>query len=223
MPAEALPSRVAAPLKPEAKPQAGLTGTAPKRARRRWIKPFVFVVCLGPLAFLLVRAFFFTDDLGANPVEAIIRYLGDWALRFLLIALAVTPVRIVTGWGEVARLRRMIGLFAFTYVLLHMLAYFGIDQHFDVASLLDDVKKRIYIMVGMAALAMLIPLAVTSTDAMVRRLGGLRWRRLHRLAYPAGVAGVIHYFLMIKAGFVQPLIYAIVLVALFGVRLYKRV
>ena len=193
---------------------------AKRNLTRRALKPAVFVLCLLPLAWLLFRTF--TGQLSANPVEDIIRTLGDWALRFLLIALAVTPVRIVTGWTEIGRLRRMIGLFAFTYVVLHVLSYVGIDQHFDMKALLEDVAKRIYITFGMAALAMLIPLAATSTDAMIRRLGGARWRKLHRLVYPAGIAGVIHYFLMIKAGFVQPLIYALILAALLGVRVYKR-
>jgi sulfoxide reductase heme-binding subunit YedZ len=193
---------------------------AKQSAIRRLLKPTVFVLCLLPFAWLLYRTL--TNQLSANPVEDIIRTLGDWALRFLLIALAVTPARILTGWNELARLRRMIGLFAFTYVVLHVLAYVGIDQHFDMKGLLEDVAKRIYITFGMAALAMLIPLAATSTDGMIRRLGGLRWRKLHLLVYPAGIAGVIHYFLMIKAGYMQPLIYALILSALFGVRLYKR-
>ena len=193
---------------------------AKRSLTRRFLKPAVFVLCLLPLAWLLTRTA--TNQLSANPVEDIIRTLGDWALRFLLIALAVTPLRIVTGWIELARLRRMIGLFAFTYVTLHVLSYVGIDQHFDMKALLEDVAKRIYITFGMAALAMLIPLAATSTDGMIRRLGGARWRRLHLLVYPAGIAGVIHYFLMIKAGYMQPLVYALILAALFGVRLYKR-
>jgi sulfoxide reductase heme-binding subunit YedZ len=188
---------------------------------RRWFKPLVFILCLAPLALLVARAF--TNDLSANPVEFIIRYLGDWALRFLLIALAVTPLRLLTGWTDIARLRRMLGLFAFTYVVLHLLAYTGIDQGFDLAGLWTDVVKRIYITVGMAAFAMLLPLAVTSTDGMIRRLGAKRWRALHRLAYPAGVAAVIHYFLMIKAGYQQPMIYAVILAVLLGIRLLKRV
>jgi sulfoxide reductase heme-binding subunit YedZ len=187
---------------------------------RRWLKPLVFMLCLVPLAALIARGL--TDDLSANPVEFIIRYLGDWALRFLLLALAVTPVRLVTGWNEVARLRRMLGLFAFTYVVLHLLAYTGVDQGFDLVGLWNDIMKRIYITVGMAAFVILLPLAVTSTDAMIRRLGGARWRMLHRLAYPAGVLAVIHYFLMIKAGYQQPLVYAVILAALLGLRLFKR-
>ena len=121
---------------------------------RRWFKPLVFALCLVPLALLVFRAF--TNDLSANPVEFIIRYLGDWALRFLLIALAVTPVRVLTGWIEVARLRRMLGLFAFTYVVLHLLAYTGIDQGVDLAGLFNDVVKRIYITVGLAAFGLVL-------------------------------------------------------------------
>ena len=199
------------------------TATAPTVGRsilRRWLKPAVFVLCLAPLALLIWCGF--TNDLSANPVEFIIRDLGDWALRFLLVALAVTPVRLVTGWNEVARLRRMLGLFAFTYVVLHLLAYTGLDQHFDLAGLWNDVMKRIYITFGMTAFAILIPLAITSTDAMIRRLGGARWRALHRLAYPAGILAVIHYFLMIKAGYQQPAIYAVVLAALLGIRFAYR-
>ncbi len=201
-------------------PSAAISLIDAQAVLRRWLKPAVFVVCLLPLIWLVVRAI--TGDLGANPIEAAIRYLGDWALRFLLIALAVTPIRIVTGWNEVGRLRRMLGLFAFAYVSFHISAYVGLDQFFDWLAIGKDIVKRLYITFGMAALLMLIPLAVTSTDKMVKRIGGLRWRRLHKLVYPAAIAAVTHYFFMIKAGFVQPLIYAVILAALFGIRLYKR-
>ncbi|MSO73414.1 MAG: sulfoxide reductase heme-binding subunit YedZ [Rhodospirillaceae bacterium] len=187
---------------------------------RRWLKPVVFVACLLPLAWLAVRAA--EGGLGANPIEATIRYLGDWALRFIVIALAVTPARLLTGLNEIGRLRRMVGLFAFAYVTLHVMGYVGLDQFFNWAAIGKDIVKRVYIMFGMAALTMLVPLAITSTDAMARRLGGARWRRLHLLVYPAAIAGVIHYFEMIKAGFMQPLIYGLILAALFGVRLYKK-
>ena len=187
----------------------------------RGLKPTAHVLCILPLAWLLYLTFI-TGNLGANPVEYIIRYLGDWALRFLLIALAVTPVRILTGWLMVARLRRMIGLYAFSYVLLHITGYVVIDHFFDWKTIWADIVKRTYITVGMAALLMLLPLAVTSTDGMIRRLAGERWRKLHRLVYPAGVAGVIHYFLMIKAGYQQPLLYAVILTILLGIRLYRR-
>ena len=187
---------------------------------RRGLKPVAHILCLTPLAWLIYRGF--NNDLGANPVEFVIRYLGDWALRFLLIALSVTPVRILTGWLIVARLRRTLGLYAFAYVVIHIMSYVGLDHFFDWATIWADIVKRTYITVGMGALLMLIPLAVTSTDGMIRRLAGARWRRLHMLVYPAGVLGVIHYFLMIKAGYKEPLIYALILTALFGVRLFKR-
>ncbi len=189
------------------------------KAFDRFAKPAVFVVCLLPLAWLAFRAV--SGGLGANPIEAIIRFLGDWALRFLLIALSVTPLRIITRWNAVARFRRMLGLFAFTYALLHVLAYVGLDQLFDFAAIGKDIVKRAYITIGMAALVMLLPLAITSTDAMVRRLGGPAWRRLHRLAYVAGVAAVVHYTLMIKAGYTQPIIYAVILAGLLAIRLVE--
>lgn len=184
------------------------------------MKPVVFVLCLGPILWLAYRGI--VGQLGVNPIETVVRYLGDWALRFLLIALAVTPVRVLTGFTPVGRLRRMLGLFAFTYVVLHMLAYIGLDRLFDWNELWKDVVKRVYITVGMAAFAMLLPLAITSTDAMVRRMGGRAWRRLHTLAYPAGIAAVIHYALMIKAGFLQPIIYAAILGLLLAARVFKK-
>jgi len=187
---------------------------------RRGLKPTVFAVSLLPLAWLVFRAF--TGDLGANPIEATTRYLGDWALRFLLVALAVTPVRLLSGWNRVARLRRMLGLFAFFYVVMHVMSYVGLDLFFDMALLGQEILKRRYITVGMFALVILAALAATSTDAMVRRLGGARWRKLHSLVYPAGIAGVIHYYMMVRAGFMEPLIYGCILAALLGVRLVKR-
>ncbi len=186
----------------------------------RWLKPCVFAVCLLPLAILIVRAV--TGDLGANPIEAITRDLGDWALRFILIALAVTPLRIVTGINAIGRLRRMLGLFAFFYVVLHFTSYIGLDQFFYWTGIWQDIVKRVYITLGMLAVLMLLPLAITSTDRMVKRMGGRAWRRLHRLVYPAAILGVIHYFMMIKADYTQPIIYAAVLALLLGFRLYKK-
>jgi sulfoxide reductase heme-binding subunit YedZ len=194
---------------------------SPARIFSRWgLKPHAFTLCLVPLGLLIHDAF--TGGNGANPVQYLVRATGDWALRFMLIALAVTPLRQVTGWNALARLRRMLGLFAFAYTALHTLAYFGIDQHFDFAVLWDDVVKRLYITVGTASLVMLIPLAVTSTDKMARRLGGVHWRKLHRFAYPAAAAGVLHYYLYAKTGAAQPLIYGSILAALLTVRLITR-
>jgi sulfoxide reductase heme-binding subunit YedZ len=188
-------------------------------ARRRWIaKPAVFVACLGPLAWLVWQVF--TGGLGANPQEAMNRFLGDWALRFLLLALAVTPLRGLTGWGAVMRFRRMIGLFAFFYVVLHLTSYVVVDQTFDWPAIWADIVKRRYITVGMITFVLLLPLASTSTNGMVRRLGGRRWVRLHRLVYAAGVGGVFHFFMMVKADIREPLVYASALALLLGYRIY---
>jgi sulfoxide reductase heme-binding subunit YedZ len=200
-----------------------LAELAPSRIRelrRRGLNLGVFVASLIPLVWLVAQGL--TGGLGANPIEALIRGLGDWALRFLLIALAVTPIRIVTGWVVLARLRRMLGLFAFFYAVLHMLSYVGLDHLFNWPVLWEDITKRIYIIIGMAAFLMLLLLAVTSTDGMVKRLGGLNWRRLHRIVYVAAIAAVTHYFLMIKAGYTDPVTYAVILALLFSVRLYKK-
>jgi sulfoxide reductase heme-binding subunit YedZ len=187
---------------------------------RRGLKPLVFCAALIPVAMLAVRAA--TGSLGANPIEAVTRDLGDWALRFLLIALAVTPLRMIGGWNGVARLRRMLGLFAFFYVCMHLMSYVGLDQFFDWSAIWKDIVKRVFITLGMAAVLTLIPLAVTSTDAMVKRLGGRAWRRLHRAVYLAGTLGVLHYFFMIKAGYTQPAIYAAILFALLAYRAAKK-
>lgn len=183
----------------------------------RWLKPAFFALALLPLAWLAWRAAF--AGLGVNPVEFVNRFLGDWALRFLLLALAVTPLRQWTGWAPLARLRRMAGLFAFFYVCLHVASYVGLDLFFDWAALWADVLKRTYITLGMAAVALLLPLAVTSTDGMIRRLGGRRWRALHRLVFPAAILAVAHFFLMVKADLREPLVYAVLLALLLGWRL----
>ncbi|KAF0222907.1 MAG: Protein containing ferric reductase like transmembrane [Rhodospirillaceae bacterium] len=184
----------------------------------RWLKPAAFAAALLPLAWLLWRAGF--GSLGVNPVETINRFLGDWALRFLLIALAVTPVRQWTGWSALARLRRMMGLFAFFYVCLHLASYVGIDLFFDWAALWADVLKRNFITLGMIAVLLLVPLALTSTNAMIRRLGGARWRRLHLLVFPASILGVVHFWMMVKADIREPLVYAVLLAVLLGWRLW---
>lgn len=186
----------------------------------RWLKPSVFVLSLMPLAWLVWRAF--SDDLGVNPVETINRATGDWALRFLLLALAVTPMRRATGWAPLARLRRMTGLFAFFYVCLHLSSYVGLDLFFDWQALLKDVAKRTYITLGMGCFVLLLPLAVTSTNGMIRRLGGRAWRRLHWLVFPASVLAVAHFWLMVKADIREPLLYAVILSLLLGSRLWRR-
>ena len=157
------------------------------------------MLCLLPLAWLIFRAV--TGALGANPIEAITRDLGDWALRFILIALAITPIRVLTGWTAIGRLRRMLGLYAYFYVILHLSSYIGLDQFFFWSGIWHDILKRIYITLGMVAVILLTALAVTSTDAMIKRLCGRRWRQLHRLVYPAAVLGVIHFYMMLKADY----------------------
>lgn len=187
----------------------------------RWIfKPALFLLALAPLAFLLLRTL--NNDLGANPVETINRYTGDWVLRFLLITLAVTPLRKISGWNGLLRYRRLLGLFAFFYAVLHFLSYAWLDQFFVWDDIVRDVVKRPYITVGFASFLMLIPLAATSTNAMIRRLGAKRWQQLHRLVYLVGIGGVVHFLWLVKSDIREPLIYAAILALLLGFRLWNR-
>jgi len=186
----------------------------------RIFKPVLFILALVPLARLLVLAL--TNDLTANPVEFVLRSLGTWTLVGIMTTLSVTPIRRLTGWNELIRVRRMLGLFAFFYACLHFLVFFGVDQEFSVTAVIAGIAKRPYITVGFACLLMLIPLAVTSTNAMQRRLGGKRWVKLHRLVYVIAIGGVIHYWWLVKKDITQPLIYAVILAALLGYRLWVR-
>lgn len=183
----------------------------------RWVtKPIIFVASLVPFALLVWDGV--ANNLGANPVEAIRLYTGDWTLRFLLITLAVTPLRRITGWNAMLRLRRMLGLFAFFYACLHFVSYIWLDQFFALDAIIEDVLDRPYITVGVASFLLLIPLAVTSTNGMVRRLGAKRWQRLHRLVYIIGIGGVIHFLWLVKSDISQPVIYGAVLALLLGYR-----
>ena len=181
-----------------------------------WIKLLVFVLSLLPAAGL--AAGLFTGGLGANPVEAITHSTGEWALRFLLLTLAVTPLRKLTGYGSLIRLRRMLGLFAFFYAALHLSTYVALDQFFDAAAIVKDVVKRPYITAGFLGFLLMAPLAATSTAGMIRRLGGRRWQQLHRLVYPCAIAAVVHFLWLVKADLTEPLLYAGVLTALLGYR-----
>lgn len=185
----------------------------------RWIKPLVFILCLVPLALLGADAY--GDRLGANPIETITRSTGTWTLVFLLITLSVTPLRRLTGVNTLIRLRRMLGLYAFFYACLHFAIYFWLDQFFDWSAIVKDIIKRPFITVGFFAFVLLIPLALTSTNAMVKRLGGRRWQLLHRLVYVIAIAGVVHYLWLVKKDITQPLIYAAVLSVLLGYRLVR--
>ena len=183
------------------------------------VKVAVFLLCLLPAG--LIVAGLLAGSLGINPIESMIRQFGEWALRLLLITLAVTPLRQLTGAAWLVRLRRMLGLFAFTYVLLHFTAYFVFEQSARPGLVLEDVAKRPYILVGAAALILLIPLAVTSTNGWMRRLGR-RWKRLHWLVYPIAVLAVFHFFMLIKAeDYSRPLLYAGILTVLLGYRLQR--
>jgi methionine sulfoxide reductase heme-binding subunit len=182
-----------------------------------WTKRSLFAVCLIPAGLLIWRGF--EGRLGANPVEFIEHSTGDWAIRFLLITLGVTPLRKIFNQPLLTRFRRMLGLFSFFYVVVHLMMYLTFDQMFDPRAILADVAKRLYIMAGTAGLLMLIPLAVTSTAAMVRRMGPRNWQRLHRLIYFATLAGVIHYYWLVKSDIREPLMYGGILAVLMLFRL----
>lgn len=184
------------------------------------LKASVFIACLLPLVRLLWLGF--NGGLGANPIEFITRSSGTWTLTFLLVTLGVTPMRRLSGWQWPIRLRRMLGLFAFFYACLHFTTYIWLDQFFDFSGIYQDIFKRHFITIGFTSFLLLIPLALTSTQAMMRRLGGRNWQRLHRLVYLIAVGGVLHYWWLVKKDVTQPAIYAAVLVLLLGYRLWYR-
>jgi sulfoxide reductase heme-binding subunit YedZ len=184
----------------------------------RYFKPVIFLACLLPVGRLLWRGFH--AQLGANPIETITHGTGDWTLTFLLITLAVTPLRKLTRQYWLIGLRRMFGLFAFFYGTLHLMTYVWLDKFFDVHEMLHDIAKRRFITVGMTAFALMIPLALTSTKWSIRKLGGKRWQALHRLIYFSAAAGVIHYIWLVKADLRKPLEYGAVLG---GVLVYRLV
>jgi methionine sulfoxide reductase heme-binding subunit len=194
---------------------------APKHLASRFAKLAIGVLALVPAArigFLVLNG-----DLGANPIAEAMNRLGFWTLTLLLATLAPTPIQIVTGWKWPLRLRRMLGLETFLYVCLHFAIYLGVDQFFDFSAIGKDIVKRKFITVGFAAFLLLIPLAITSTDGMVRRLGFARWKRLHRLIYVVAVLGVVHYVWRVKSDLRQPLIFAAVLAVLLAIRATRSV
>jgi len=180
----------------------------------------VFTAMSLPLVWLIATAL--TGGLGANPIEAINRFLGDWGLRMLLVALAATPLRILFGWTWPVRLRRMLGLWAFAYVALHITNYVAIDQFFAWDDIWKDILKRKFITVGMIAFVILSALAATSWNGAIKRLGAKAWQRLHKLVYWAAVLGCLHYIWMVKADVLEPLIHLGVLAALLSVRVWKQ-
>jgi len=175
-------------------------------------------LCLLPLAGLGWRALH--GELTANPIEFITHATGDWTLRFLIITLCVTPFRKILHLPELIRFRRMLGLFAFFYACLHFTTYIWLDKFFDLSEMWKDIAKRKYITVGFTAFLLLIPLAVTSTAGWIRRLGGKRWQRLHRLIYFSATLGVIHYYWLVKSAVIRPLTYGVIVAVLLLWRLF---
>jgi len=200
---------------PPGAPKRLRPGKGPKLARLG--KSAVFVACLLPLANLGLDALH--SKLTANPIAEVMNRLGFWTLSFLVLTLAATPLKALFGWTFQMRVRRMVGLFAFFYAALHFTTYLALDQAFDLSDIGADIVKRKFITVGFAAFVLLIPLAVTSTDGAVKRLGFRRWKRIHRLVYVAAVLGVIHFVWRVKADLLQPALFGAALVFLFAVRL----
>ncbi len=187
----------------------------------RVAKPVLFTICLLPFAWLVYRAF--ANQLGANPAEALIRATGDWTLRFICIVLAVTPLKVISNTPMLLRFRRMLGLFVYFYGLIHLLSYSWFDMGFDVADIVKDIIKRPFILVGFSAFLLLTPLAATSFNAAIRKLGARRWQMLHRLVYLIAGLGILHFFWMRsgKNDFAEVFVYAAIIAILLGWRLQQ--
>ena len=183
---------------------------------RKWVKAPVFALCLVPVAKLGWRAL--RQDLTANPIEYITHQTGDWTLIFIVITLAITPLRRLLGLPELVRFRRMLGLFAFFYGFLHFGTWIGLDKFFDWGEMLHDVRKRPFITAGFTGFVLMIPLALTSTAGWIRRLGGKRWLALHRLIYVTAIAGVVHYYWLVKSDVRKPLFYGVLVGLLLALR-----
>jgi methionine sulfoxide reductase heme-binding subunit len=189
--------------------------------RRRVFKPVVWILGLAPLSYLIFSLY---QDLGANPVETITNFTGIWTLRLIMITLAITPLRWMTGINQLINYRRLIGLFAFFYGCLHFTTFFLFDHQFDFAAMFEDVKRRPYITAGFTAFVLMIPLAVTSTQGWIRRMGGKNWNLLHRLIYITALAAVLHYYwkVSIKQPPVNPRNYAILVGILLAIRIWRN-
>lgn len=184
--------------------------------QKRWLKPLVFIVCLLPLIILGWQLY--TGQLGANPIDEVADSTGEWSLRFLLITLMATPLKRLFGWAWAIRVRRMLGLYAFFYAGLHLFTYLWLDQFFDWGEIWLDILERPFITVGMLAFVLLLPLAITSNKFMVRRMRR-SWKQLHRLAYVIPALGVLHFWWLVKADVLEPLVYGVALVLLLGSRI----
>jgi sulfoxide reductase heme-binding subunit YedZ len=186
---------------------------------RKSAKPLFFLLALVPLAWLILAVL--TGRTSANPAEDIILTTGGWALKFLLLSLAVTPLRRLTGWNAIIQYRRMLGLFAFFYAAVHLASYIAFDRFFELGEVLKDIAKRPFITMGMLAFALMVPLALTSTKGWIRRLGR-RWQVLHRLVYLSAIAACVHFIWKVKVVLGEPVYYAAALVVLLGFRLWWR-
>ena len=189
----------------------------------RAAKPLLFLLCLAPLAWLVYGAA--ANQLGANPAESLIRRLGDWTLRGLWLTLAITPLRELTGLAALARFRRMLGVFSFVYASLHLLAYGWLDMGLELADIARDIAKRPFILMGFTAWLLMLPLAATSFNKAIKALGAKRWQGLHKAVYAVAVVGLLH-FIWMRAGkhnFAEPAVYGVILAALLGWRLYRRI
>jgi sulfoxide reductase heme-binding subunit YedZ len=183
-------------------------------------KILIFINSLVPLALLGWDVF--GNNLGANPIEFFLRTTGVLTLVFLLITLALTPLRKIFGWNNLIKFRRMLGLYAFFYGCLHLSAYFGFDRALSLSSALGDIWQRPFIAVGMVSFFMMIPLAITSTNGMIKRLGGKNWQKLHQLIYLTAIGGVVHYWMIVKSDITYPLLFGLILAALLGYRYYAN-
>jgi sulfoxide reductase heme-binding subunit YedZ len=196
--------------------RSGVGDRLRKLLSSKWLKLAVFAACLIPLGQLAWRAL--ENQLTANPIEYITHRTGDWMLNFVVITLAVTPARKLLRLPELIRFRRMLGLFAFFYGFLHFSTWIGLDKFFDWPDMLDDFRKRPFIMAGLTGFLLMIPLALTSTAGWIRRLGGKRWRALHRLIYVTAIAGVAHYYWLVKSDVRKPLFYGVLVAILLALR-----
>jgi methionine sulfoxide reductase heme-binding subunit len=184
------------------------------------LKAAVFLLCVSPIIYTVWRGL--SDGLGANPIEYVTHFTGDWTLRFLVITLAVTPLRRLLRLPELIRFRRMLGLFAFFYGSLHFLTYLWLDKFFDWRDMVKDIGKRPFITAGFLAFVLLVPLAITSTTGWIRRLGGRRWQLLHRLIYASAIAGVVHYYWLVKSDVRKPVFYGSMVAVLLAYRIVAK-
>ena len=191
-----------------------------RQIRFLW-KPITFALCLVPFVVIVGRLFEFGGTLGANPIEALQDHFGEWGLRFVLITLAITPLRKISGRAWLLRFRRMFGLFAFFYVFMHFIVWLVLDQELLFSAILEDIVERPFITIGMLAFLLLSSLAATSTSGVRRKLG-IRWQKIHNSIYLIGILGVWHYWWQVKKDITEPMIYALILGALLGYRLWSR-